>query len=897
MEKEQKPKKRRKRKHIIVRVLITLFKVIGTILLIGITTGAILACFAAVYIKTVIIPQSSLDFDSFLINENSVMYAVDPVTGNTVEQVTLLATSSSIEKQYEDFPSHLVEATIAIEDKRFLEHDGVDWLRTAAAVIYMFTGDDIQGGSTLTQQTIKNLTQFNDITVKRKVIEIFRALDVDANYSKEDIITKYLNIIYLGEGCEGVGAASWEYFDKDVSELTLAQSASLISITNNPSIYSPYATLITTNSTTGQKETGYDRNKDRQELVLYLMLEQGKISQAEHDAAVAEDLNFSRSAEEEEPDVVYTWYEEQVISDVRKDLMAQYGYTEKAANSLLSTGGLSIYSLVDLDVQQVAESIYEDWSNLDYPSKNGQPLQSAITIIDNQTGDIAAMVGQMGEKTLNLGMNFASEARRQPGSSIKPLSVYAPALDLGLITPYSIIDDYPYQVLGGSAWPVNAHGYYSGMINVISAVRSSHNTVAVRIVADLLTPETSYQYAENVFHLDLEDGVMVGDMMMSDIAVAPLALGGLTTGVTTREMAQAFSTFPNQGVYTHSRTYTIVKDKDGNVILDNRQLQEVAIQETTASYINTLLKGVVSSGTGTSARFNGMTIAGKTGTTSNKYDVWFVGYTPYYTAAVWVGYEYNEQVTAVYGTPGIMWKSVMEPLHVELENIDFSTPSGQSSYSYCLDSGLRANEYCSIDVRGTRVATGQAFSGHAPSETCTVHTEAATVRICVDSVVTNEEGETVGYCLAGDLCPELSVKTVAYLDYDREQMGSAKAADDAYLFSRLNLTPCTIHVDGWTDDLVPLDPETGLPLFPIDPETGEYIIPVDPTTGLPIWPPIDSGVPGVTVPVIPNLPSTDTPDSSDQPEEPTPEEDIIIPVIPTLPDSPVNPEATIPGVG
>lgn len=889
-EKPKKRKRRKKKRGWFVRSILFFFKTLGTLILIGLTTGALLACFGAVYIKTVIMPQTDLDLSSFFLDENSVMYYQNSA-GQTEELVTVLNTTSSIWKDYDELPQNLLKATVAIEDQRFWTHPGVDWKRTAAAVLYMFTGQDIQGGSTLTQQLLKNITTYDDVTVKRKIIEIFRALELENNYTKEEILTWYLNVIYLGEGNEGVGAASLEYFGKDVSELTMAESASLISITNNPSIYSPYSTLITTDSVTGQPLNGRERNKERQELVLWCMQDQGLITYSEYQLALREELQFVRSMEEEEDSVVYTWYEEQVIKDVRADLMEEYGYSLNTANMLISKGGLSIYTLMDPHVQGIADSIYQNWDSLPVTSANGQRLQSAITIIDNRTGDLVALVGQMGTKDQNLLQNFATESSRQPGSSFKPLSAYAPALEMGLISPTSVFDDYPYSLEGGKAWPANAYLFYYGMITIDTALMHSSNAAAVRVVGDLLTPQGSYDFVTNKFHIPLVDSIEYAGQYKSDIAIAPLALGGLTFGVNTRDMAQAYATFPNDGVYTHSRTYSKVLNRDGEVILDNSQDREQILSETTAYYINDLLQGVIASGTGTAARMSNMTIAGKTGTTNDNYDRWFVGYSPYYTAAVWTGYEYNEEIV-VSGNPALnMWKKVMEPLHEGLENQSFTTPGGLTSVSYCLDSGMKPNQYCSSDVRGSRVASALALAAHGPGEVCTVHGADSSQSVCVDAPILEEDGEPSGaYYAAGPYCPSESIRSRTYVMLPRVIIGSATARDSAYVYrGGLGGTTCPVHTQAGEvepeepEDLLDPDgeqdpdlPETGIPgLTPPSPEPEIPDVPESDTSG--------SGIPGVG----PTIPDTTEPEPS-VPEEP----ETTTPTVPSVPGG-----DGIPGVG
>lgn len=797
----------------------TVGKVLGTFLLICVITGAILLCFAAVYIKTVIIPQAHLEAN-FVMNQTSTIYYKDSTTGEYVEHLSLHGTENRQLVDFEEIPDNLINATVAIEDETFWKHHGVNWKRTLKGVLLMFTGGDIQGGSTITQQLIKNLTDYNETTVKRKVTEIFRALYVDSHYEKDDILELYLNVIPLGSGCEGVGAAAEKYFGKPVSDLTLAECASLIGVTNNPSKYGPYSTAQVENSE-GEMWNAVQWNKYRQEVILGQMLEQGKISQEEYDEAVAQELVFvgTNSESGQSSSDIYSWYEEQVITDVMKDLQEEYDYSSQYVSQMLANGGLRIYTCVDPEVQAAAEAIYYDRSNLNYTSsKSGQQLQSAITIIDNSTGDIAGLVGRIGEKTINRGTNLATGALRQPGSSIKPLTAYGPAMEMGLLSPISVLADYPYQVLDGKAWPVNVDGRYRGQVTVTEALQWSYNTVAVRTVA-MVTPAKAYEFATQRFHLNLESGRMVNGQMQSDVNLAPLSMGGLTDGVTTRQMANAFAVFPENGIYREARTYTKVEDSQGNVILDNTREDEVAVKESTAYYMNTMLQNVVQNGGGSEARISGMTVAGKTGTTDSKFDRWFVGYTPYYTAAVWVGYEYNERVTASGNPAAQLWKKVMTPIHDGLENKSFDKPSGLVQVSYCRDCGGLATTACQYDPRGNRVASGYVMQEDAPSTVCTCHSleegSNSLVRVCVDDPVLDENGEPTGsYHLAGPYCPEVSIRTYAYLNLDRESVGGAWAEDSQYFYSNLpNVGVCTVH-----------NGETVLP-----PEGGETTDPDDPS--------------------------------------------------------------------
>ncbi len=802
-------------------------KVLGTLLLVGLCTGAIMCCFLAIYMKTVIVPVADLSLDDFQLGENSVMYYQDKKTGEYKEMATLLSTTSSIWVNFEDMPKNLIDAAVAIEDQRFWEHPGIDWKRTGRAVLDMFTGNSISGGSTITQQLIKNLTDYNETTVKRKITEIVRAIRFTQNYSKEETITWYLNIIPLGSGCEGVGSASYKYFGKPVSELTLAECASLVGITNNPSKYGPYSEARSKTKETGEIWDSRQWNKWRQENVLKAMLDQGKISQEEYDEAVAQELVFVQSDDQSASGTVYNWYEETVIADVSRDLKEKTGWSDSRVSQVLAKGGLRIYTCMDPAVQEAAEKVYRDRANLNYTSKNGNLMQSSITIIDNSTGDVAAIVGQFGPKKQNLLKNLANDATRQPGSSIKPLTVYSPALELGLLSPISIVDDYPYKVLGGRAWPVNnGAAKYGGRTTVRQGLTNSINTIAVRILADHVGVNESFKFAEERYKLDLVESMNRNGKVVSDLDVAPLSMGGLSLGVSTRDMAEAFATFPNNGTYTYSRTYskvTMLVDGKEEVLLENPPVQEQVIKETTAYYMNSMLQNVLESGTARGHGVRGVRSAGKTGTTSNNYDRWFVGYTPYYTAAVWTGYDKGNEKINAKGNPALnLWEKVMNGVHAGMPNKNFHVPDGLVSVEYCKDSGLLATEYCKLDPRGSRIASDKVFKQDFPEgRYCTVHTQENLVKVCLDCPVLDADGGETGlYHAAGPYCPEDRTTTMCLPEYERQQIGSAVAADNRY---RKNVVegygPCTVHTQQIPEHPLgplPWNPES--PWKPVEPE-------------------------------------------------------------------------------
>ena len=797
----------------------TILKVLGTLFLIGITTCAILGCFAATYIQTVILPQDTVDATAYSMNLSSTIYYTDPDTGAAVELRTLYGEENRVLVDYDEIPADLINALVAIEDQRFWTHDGVDWKRTAGAFLNMFLGmRDTYGGSTITQQLIKNMTQNDEVTVKRKILEIFRALEFERNYSKEDILVMYLNHIYLGEGCYGVGTAALTYFGKPVSELSLAECASLIGITNNPSRYDPYISDYTRSE-----------NKRRQETILYEMLDQGYITQPQYDAAVAEELVFAGGEQGATSTSAYSYFEDQLILDVISDLQETYGWSRVYASQMVYNGGLTIYCTQDPNIQAKVDAVYEDLSNFDAPSSSGQQLQSAITVIDNATGNVVALAGGVGEKTGSLLTNRATQSLRQPGSAIKPIAVYAPALDLGVITPATVIDDSPYSFdgEGGSAWPVNAVGYYRGLTDVYTAVEDSINTVAVKVLGYYTSPQVAFDFLMNNLGFSTEHLVVqeeINGTPYSDIGLAQMALGGLTNGITTLEMAAAYAAFPRGGLYIEPRTYTRVEQVDQHtgvvtVLLDNVQESHAAMKDSTAWYINTMLRSVISSGTGTRASFSGMTIAGKTGTTSARRDLYFVGYSPYYTAAVWSGYDTPERMSSsLQQTSANTWRMVMSSIHEGLENRSFPEPSaGLVTTSVCADSGLRPTDACVNDVRGDRTVSMTFVRGGEPTESCNVHVEQ---EICSAAPILDANGASNGmYYLAGEFCPEDTRRMVGIPNLTREGAAAAVNVRDSqyttgYLESLGDAAYCSVHTTA-------PEPEPSAPLVidPYDPAT------------------------------------------------------------------------------
>ena len=727
------------------RILKGFGKGFGTMVLVLFLTTLIFACLFALYVKNDLSAQVD-SIDGFTLDQTSVIYYEDPKTGQDVVLRKLYGGANRTWVKYEDIPKNLIHACIAIEDKRFEDHQGVDWVTTLKACVKMFLGRGEAGGSTITQQLVKNITGRDEVTVRRKLVEIFSALELEKKYTKKQIMELYLNVIALGENCEGVESASQVYFGKSVSELDLAECAALIGITNNPSIYDPYINA--------------DKNKERQVIILDQMLEQKYITQEQHDTAVAEELVLHNASGEASGDEdYYSYFEDQVINDVVRDLSEKTGYDQTIVRKMLMTGGYKIYSTLNPDVQAAVEEVYQNLDNIPNTASS-QQLQSGIVIIDNKTGDVVAVAGGVGEKQGSLILNRATQSYLSPGSTIKPVSVYAPALELGLITPATVMDDTPYSFTDARHWPKNSDSIYRGLMNINEAVGLSINTIPVKLVAQM-TPEYSFEFAKEKMGLStlVSSYVNAAGDTFSDVDLAPLAMGGLTKGVTVKAMAQAYATFANEGVYREARTYTKVVDSDGKVVLDNTQQSHVAMKDMTAWYITYMLENTVESGTGTAAQIENMTVAGKTGTTTSDFDRWFAGYTPYYTGVVWCGYDDPEEVVLTDSSTNpaiVLWQKVMEQVHDGLPNKEFNKPTNVVECTVCRDSGLLMTDACREDPRGSRAVTVELSLYDVPTQNCDVHKE---VEICgASGHVVNE------YCkqVEGN-----TTKTVGLLDVSR----------------------------------------------------------------------------------------------------------------------------------
>ena len=630
------------------------------------------------------------------------------------EQGTVWGSYSRPYTEYLEMPPDLIRAFVAIEDKRFFSHDGVDVLRTARATLGYMTGNPSFGGSTITQQLVKNLTGRDEQTPDRKITEMFQALDLERQVGKERVLEAYLNIVNLAEGCFGVGMAAETYFGKSVSDLTLPECASLAAITQNPSRYDPM--------------THPEAHTTRRNLVLSCMAEQGYITEEEMAEAVACPLTLAERKEVKSDGQVNSWYTDLVISDVIRDLSQKLGYTESAAARLVYFGGLIIETAQDEALQKAVESYYADPSH--FPVGEGGSPQSSCIILDPYTGDILAVAGGIGIKTADRIQNYATDTRRPAGSCIKPLSVYAPALERGLITWGSILTDEPLAQKNDRPWPANADGLYRGRVTLGEAVARSLNPPAVEILEQVGIEESLAFLRDK---LGMESLMLPGAGTAHDQTLSSLALGQQSVGVTSRELTAAYTALYG-GVYRGAVSYHRVLDREGRVLLENPSISQTVLSRETAAILTRLLMEVNSFELGgTAARYLqktldlGLETAGKTGTTQGGCDRRYIGMTPRLLTGVWMGYDYPSRQGGIQGNPCVgIWDDLMavcEETYGGMPYVtSFEVPDTLVEEEICPLSGCIPNEFCA-EGNHSALAKGWFVRGSEPTRTCPIHEE------------------------------------------------------------------------------------------------------------------------------------------------------------------------------
>ncbi len=701
-------------------------------------------------------------FANLTLDSTTTIMAYDKEVGDYVELQELYADENRVWVDLEDIPLHLQQALISIEDERFYEHNGVDWKRFGGAVIGWFTGNDTYGGSTLTQQLIKNLTNEDDVSWQRKAREVFRALYVERKFDKDVILEYYLNVVYFNYRAYGVGKAAELYFNKDVKDLTLAESASLVAIFKAPAYYEPY--------------DHYDNNLSRRKLVLGKMLELGYITQEEHDQAAAEHLSLNPNGPQMALEPTYSFFVDQIIEDLINYLSDPENglpYNSESAKSLIYRGGLTIYATIDQEMQAALDAAYAD-DDIFPRVRTEEQYQSAMYIMDHKTGFVLAMAGGRGEKTTNRGHNRATMSPRQPGSALKPLSVYVPALEAGVITLGSVIDDSPVKYDGGP-YPQNATRRYYGMTTMYFAIEQSLNATPARILEDLLGYEASFDfmYDKLRFKSLVRERVDENGQYHSDVGLAPLSMGALTDGVTVREMTAGYAAIANQGAYNQPLTFSKVEDNTGKTIIEIEPENDQVMSVENAWLMQELLQNGVRNGLAGSGRLS-IPLASKTGTSNYNYDKWYMGFTPYFTAGLWLGYDENQNLTDN-GAPatisGQVWKGIMNYIieamgYEEMDGTLAPKPDTIVTGSYCLDCGGAATAACSADIRGSRVGTAYYVQGTQPTTACKCH---VSVYVCDES---NQ--------IAHNNCPK--AHTVTMIDVVREFESNIWLRDGDYVF-------------------------------------------------------------------------------------------------------------------
>ena len=818
--------------------------IIVRLILLAIVAAAVIGCSAGIGVFKGIL-DTSPDITNIDVTPSGFSTFIYDNQGNQTAKL-VASDSNRIPVGWDKIPEDLGNAFVAIEDERFYSHNGIDIKGIMRAGVTAVKNRNLsQGASTITQQLLKN-NVFTDWTsensdidkIKRKIQEQFLAIQLEKVMSKQDILLNYMNTINLGQNTLGVQAASLRYFNKNVYELSLSECAVIAGITQNPSRYNPISHP--------------DNNSERREKVLGNMLEQGYISQDEYEVAMADDVYSRIQSYNDTVDdaAVNSYFDDAVTEAVYEDLLAA-GYSDTQAYTLLYSGGLSIYSTQDPDIQRICNEVTSDEetypegtryllsysltiekSNGDTENHSSEMFKSyfrqsnpkfnmlfssyddayaaideyqnavmdpgdevlgervsitpqpqiSLTVENQTTGEVVAMIGGRGTKEASRTLNRATSTARQPGSTFKVVSTYAPALDSAGLTLATVYNDAPFNYASGT--PVhNWYSGYRGINSIRNGIKDSMNIVTVKCLTQI-GPQLGYDYLLNFGFTTLESGKEMNGMIYSDIQQS-LALGGITNGVTNMELNAAYATIANQGTYIKPRLYTKVVDHDGNVILDNTGLEtRQVLKPTTAYLLTSAMQDVVTAGTGGSVNFGNMAIAGKTGTTSDYNDVWFAGYTPYYTATTWAGFDNNTKLssTAEKNLAKTVWKGVMKRIHEELPYESFPTTGGLVSCAVCSQSGkLPVPGLCDAYVRSEMFEEGT-----TPTETCDVH-YAGTV--CTYSMLP-----------AAETCP-----------FKAEGVFELPLREDAALLSGSTLTGAT-QVEGTV-----IEGEEGMPVMTVCP--------------------------------------------------------------------------------
>jgi len=752
----KKQKHSKAKKIIKISILVALFVII---IVAGICIGKVYGIFK----------EAKINMEEVVIKyENSVVKDID---GNTIAVLSGDENRETI--SISEMSPYIPKAFVAIEDERFYEHDGVDLKRTAAATItYILNGGNSSfGGSTITQQLVKNLTKEDERAWQRKVKEMARAYYIEEELSKSQILELYLNLIFLGGQTYGVEIASNYYFSKSATDLTLAESAFLAGINNSPNLYSAFST----------EEKDINKIKKRVKIVIDKMLELGQedpnhkaaITQEEYDTAIAEleaGLAFNKGKITQ---IVHSYHTDAAINQVKKELQEIHkDWTTEYVDYYVKSGGLTIYTTQNTGIQQIMEEEVKDDKYIEYSKfqvdedGNAKIAQTAMVLIDHKTGYVLATVGGIGEKTTAYGLNRATQSARQPGSSMKPLAVLCPGIDNGIITAASVYDDIPYY--SGTYEGYKNYGHsYTGLTTLRHNTAQSKNIPMLKAINDIGV-ETSVAFLESA-GISIKENQKNMTIALGSAEASPL------------QMAGAYAAIANDGVYIEPTFYTKVVDSEGNTVLEKEQETRTIMSSATAYIVKEVLTEVVRSGAGWYARISGISVGVKTGTSQDDVDRWFCGFTPYYTAATWYGYDDNRETVRAssYNPAGYIWDGVMEQIHTGLEGKTFADtrPSNVTSANICKASGKIATEICNADPRGNQVYREYFVKGTVPTETCDCHVQ---VTICKGTGL-----------IANEFCTD--VETKVFITRPETETGDwSKAADAAYML--IVKDTCTTHV-------------------------------------------------------------------------------------------------------
>ncbi|MGN0665311.1 MAG: transglycosylase domain-containing protein [Huintestinicola sp.] len=685
----KKKKKRKKKANPIKKTFAVIGTVILSLILILVISCSIIAAALTVYVmqfrEHAVI---DISLDNLDLAYTTFIYGYDK-DGNQVEMRSISRAADRIPVSLENIPQHVRDAFVYTEDERFYEHQGVDWKRTFGAFlneIIKVVYDSRQGGSTITQQLVRNITNDNETSWDRKMREIFRAADLETYCSKDEILEAYLNTIGFGGSTAGIQAASMKYFGKDVSELTIAQGACLAACPKNPEVYNPWADP--------------ELNKERQETVLYLMLKNAVISEEQYEEAINEDLHIitkTESINKSEADV-QNWYIDMVIDDVTTDLQNLYGISYSDASDMLYNGGYTIYTPINIEMQEEIEAKYRDYTTFS-DSVLTDPPQSAFIVMD-YSGNVLAVAGGIGEKAGSNVWNRATMSPRQPGSSIKPLAGYGYSIENNLATWSTIFRDVPIEIPDENnpgqtrKWPTNyssnssAMNYSGNSYFTFQCLQRSLNTVSAQLVQNA-TPGKVFEFIQNKFQFTTLNAY--------DANLAPLSVGALTEGVYLREIVAAYQVFGNGGKFYKPTSYTYVLDPSGETILQHRYTPIQAISSESAYVMNKLLQTVVEgpNGTGKAAKLETKPVVGKTGTSQNWTDSWFVCCTPDYVSGVWYGYDDNRTVpSGTYYNTALLWKNIFGDIAEAGTKDEFPKNDKVKELYYCSNTGLIASSGC-----------------------------------------------------------------------------------------------------------------------------------------------------------------------------------------------------------